>query len=104
MTLKKNKEKEQQSAPHAQQAKAKSCGSMHDTGASAATMERSGFMKTTATGLAADSLPKVPSTAIPKSFCVADLITASKLIEHPDVSNVTLILQSYSGNDKVGIQ
>ena len=96
----KSKEKGQQSAPQAQQAKTKSCGSMSDTGVSVANRERSGFVKTTGTGLAADSTPKVPSTAIPKSFCVAHLIAAGKLMETLDVSNVTLIFQSYNVNDK----
>ena len=55
----KHQEKGQQSAPQAPQAKAKSCGRMHDTGASAANIERNGFVKTTATGLAADKLEKL---------------------------------------------
>ena len=42
----------------------------------------------------------MPSTTIPKSFCVADLTAAGKLIKPPDVSNVTLILQSYNVKNK----
>ena len=93
----KNKAKGQQSAP---QAKAKSCGSMPDTVASVVNMERSAFVKTTGTGFAAYSLPKVPSTAFSKSISVADLIAVGKLIEPPEVSNVTLVLQSYNVSEK----
>ena len=45
-------------------------------------------------------LPSVPYTAFPKSVSVADLLQARKLIEPPDVSLVTMILESYSVSDK----
>ena len=93
----KNKARGQQSAP---QAKAKSCGSMRDTVASVVNMERRAFVKTTGTGFAAYSLPKMPSTAFSKSISVADLIAAGKLFEPQEVSNVTLVLQSYNVSEK----
>ena len=77
---------------------------MRDTGASVANRERSEFVKTTGTGLAVDSPPKVPSTAMPKSFCVAHLIAAGNLIETLDVSNVTLIFRATMSVTKVRMQ
>ena len=40
-------------------------------------------------------LPQVPSTAFPKSVCIADLMHAAKLVKPPDVTQITLTLESY---------
>ena len=45
-------------------------------------------------------LPSVPYTAFPKSISDADLLQARKLIEPPNVSLVTMTLESYSVSDK----
>ena len=47
------------------------------------------------------TFPKVPQTAFPKSVSIADLLQARKLIEAPDISTVTMVLESYNVYDKV---
>ena len=42
----------------------------------------------------------VPSYAFPKSVCVADLLHAAKLVKPPDVTQMTLILESYDVSSK----
>ena len=45
-------------------------------------------------------LKPVPSSAFPKSVCVADLLHAAKLVKPPDVTKMTLILESYDVSSK----
>ena len=53
------------------------------------------FVKTTNA-----SFPSVTSTAFPKSVSVAGLLAASKLVEPPDLSPVSLVLESFNVSEK----